>query len=270
MPSNLPWSVHQHGKLQKANSRHRLCWSPLSFCPTGSVLSLCTWMWHIYNCEIIVYLYGNTVSYPKCTRTKLIGITLAVCPSFWCLCFLIVVQDLDLFWDWFSLHSSSSIATDDKFMCSRLSFFVGDRPSWGHSLMSMTKKEAIQEGFIWKWLGRTWQNVLEAQGLLLLMTWAHATTLIVIQGLMLLNLSSLHLILQRGYAREGLTRCNLYPYSEFRERKRVLLCPWIRNVIVRYIYLIMQWIVNKYREPSTECLRTQVLLWVCYKTVKTL
>jgi len=81
--------------------------------------------------------------------------------------------------------------------------FVVDRLNWGHSLMSTSMKEATLEGFIWKWLVRTWQNVLEGHGLLLLMTWVHATTLIVIQDSMLLNHLSLRSLLQRDCAREG-------------------------------------------------------------------
>jgi hypothetical protein len=100
-----------------------------------------------------------------------------------------------------------------------LDVFYGYRLNWGHSLMSTSKKEATLEVFIWKWPGRMWQNVLEAHGLLLSMTWVHATTLTVILGLMLLNLLSLHLLLQRDCVREGLNQLHLcLPHSQFREK----------------------------------------------------
>jgi hypothetical protein len=155
------------------------------------------------------------VSVPKFTGTELIIITLAVvCPFLWCMCFLIIIHKISLF-----LHFVIF-----KLMYS-LDVFYGYRLNWGHSLMSTSKKEATLEVFIWKWPGRMWQNVLEAHGLLLSMTWVHATTLTVILDLMLLNLLSLHLLLQRDCVREGLNQLHLcLPHSQFRE-KGFLHCP---------------------------------------------
>lgn len=111
------------------------------------------------------------------------------------------------------------------------------RLRWEHSLTCMSKKEVILEEFIWRWQARMWPNALEDLALWHLMTWAPATTLTVILGLMHLSLLSLPLSLLSALENEGSVHSNSCRFRAVDWLLRLLKWSFVFLFFLSFLFL---------------------------------